>query len=606
MKKIMTSFIALSMLGTSAFAAYDPRGYGAQMDFESARAAQFRAPTLPIPAAPSAPTPSVPSVPANPTPITPTVPVVPPSYKIADCMNDVSSCVQTSLPDGIAALYNADMRNSIVNGMNLCGVAVDKCVFEALRSDGHRAYSTKNDVWIDFNSRIIQPQYYSHVLVKTGLTPYQAENTCHLLDRNVHDKSFLAVDGATDTSKQMGFEVNNPNGRGKYARWDATAGECLVRVAAYNKGELIKKEWLGLGSGEAAEEWVNAGTSFSCKKELFDYNLMNQTKSAALIGISAGAIGGAVVGGVLTGTGKNANFKLDEKYCTDKNFRAQFKKVLQDLGETANSNNINDDENVCSGIVVQYKNKRGASAEAMSQAREKVNLKQWSFVNQLANSLKSSGNNNIHNAANATITAITLDGTIIADGTENVTATATATALLDVLSGSDENTVLISNLLNIKTQITASDVEKGLEKAGGLTWWQGSLIGAGAGAAAGGLATAITAFIESNNIECRIGDSLGKVEFGKSGRVKSLKDYYVEWALRLPDTIMPMQIVTEQCGSWSTACGTIKNISDCASASVNYKPTTSLASTVVANACTASGSTCLAYNPVAISNGACP
>jgi hypothetical protein len=129
--------------------------------------------------------------------------------------------------------------------------------------------------------------------------------------------------------------------------------------------------------------------------------------------------------------------------------------------------------------------------------------------------------------------------------------------------------------------------------AGGITF----------GAAA--LATGIAAFVEKNNITCRIGDGLETVGLGKSGRVKSLKDYYVEWALNLPDTVLPQQTVID-CPSWNLACNSITNIYDCTQAAVTYLPAGNTASMMVNTACEVSGSTCVANDAVAISYGACP
>jgi hypothetical protein len=455
-------------------------------------ASDYRAPTLPIGVVP---------IPTDPTPVTPSPnpdpdpePAAPPApvYGIENCMGDLENCANTNLPSGVATLYNVDMRNSVINGMNLCGPVVDKCVNDAVRLDGVKAYYAKNDVWIDFNSRVIQPQYYVHVMSKTGLTPNQAENTCWLLDKNVYGSAFAAVGGNNNVTTEynqtvaaynnQGGDKSNPMGqmvnkkgavdaqRGHYARWDATTGECLVRVAAYNKDELITNDWFhgAMGDKKPAEKWVNAGTAFTCKKEMFEFNLMNDTSTAAMwAGIAT--VGGATLGA-------------------------------------------------------------GIGAAAGSQGGER------------------------------------------------------------------------------KPEV--KDLESGDVTKKAVAWTAGSGAGAGAGIGAGvglvggGVAVAITAFVESNNIKCRIGDGLDSVQFGKSGKVKSLRDYHVEWNLRLPDTVMPQQTVTE-CNSWNTACGSIVNIYDCGQAAVTYKPVNSAKSTQVEYACEISGSTCVANSPVARSYGAC-
>ena len=93
-------------------------------------------------------------------------------------MNDVYACVNNGgLPNGINDLFNEDLRNSIESGMGLCNIQVERCVRE-IRRNCKNVYRSTADVWIDFNARKVQPEYYSFVLRKTGLTPNQAENTC--------------------------------------------------------------------------------------------------------------------------------------------------------------------------------------------------------------------------------------------------------------------------------------------------------------------------------------------------------------------------------------------------------------------------------------------
>jgi len=138
---------------------------------------------------------------------------------------------------------------------------------------------------------------------------------------------------------------------------------------------------------------------------------------------------------------------------------------------------------------------------------------------------------------------------------------------------------------------------------------KGALVGGAIGAATGGAATLITSFIEKNNISCHIGDGLDKVSFGKTGKIDTLKDFYVKWNLQLPDTIRPTALVSD-CASWKNACATIKDISLCANAQINYKkPATETVPNpqvqLIENACAVSGSICTENTPVAISNGAC-
>jgi hypothetical protein len=131
-----------------------------------------------------------------------------------------------------------------------------------------------------------------------------------------------------------------------------------------------------------------------------------------------------------------------------------------------------------------------------------------------------------------------------------------------------------------------------------------TLIGAGIGAGVGGLATAITSFVEKNNINCRVGDGLEKVSFGKSFSLGTLKDYYVKWNLNVPDAIMPTAQVTD-CTSWKNACATLKDLNQCAKAQVNYRPVGANFTVLVNGACSISGSVCIENYPVAKSQGAC-
>ena len=245
-------------------------------------------------------------------------------YGVQNCMNDVLSCINNgALAGGLNDLFNEDMRNAIMNGMGLCSIQVEKCMV-SVRRDCKPVYRSIADVWVDFNSRKIQPEYYNFVLRKTGLTPNQAENTCLLLDVNTYGSSFSAVDNGglttAEYNKRVGAYNNqsggvliktNPQGaelnygnpgvdgaRGHYARWDATTATCYLRVAAYNKDVQIKNSWLfgALGNDEPAEVWRAAGETFSCNKDLFGFSLLNDTSTAAVVGIGGGTLVGAGVG----------------------------------------------------------------------------------------------------------------------------------------------------------------------------------------------------------------------------------------------------------------------------------------------------------------------
>jgi hypothetical protein len=131
-----------------------------------------------------------------------------------------------------------------------------------------------------------------------------------------------------------------------------------------------------------------------------------------------------------------------------------------------------------------------------------------------------------------------------------------------------------------------------------------TLVGAGIGAATGGTATAITAFVERNNINCRVADGLAKVGFGKSYSIDRLRDFYVKWALNLPSTIAPTAVVTN-CDNWSLTCALFTDANECRNAKFKYRPGNLSSTTLVTNPCTPSGSACIANVGVAQSYGAC-
>jgi hypothetical protein len=131
-----------------------------------------------------------------------------------------------------------------------------------------------------------------------------------------------------------------------------------------------------------------------------------------------------------------------------------------------------------------------------------------------------------------------------------------------------------------------------------------TLVGAGIGAATGGTATAITAFVEKNNINCRVADGLAKVGLGKSYTIDRLRDFYVKWALNLPSTIAPTAVVTN-CDNWSLTCALFTDAKECTNAKFNYRPGNLSSTTLITNPCVPSGSACIANVSVAQANGAC-
>lgn len=596
-------------------------------------------------------------------------------YTVDNCMQDVLTCVNSgALPNGMNDLFNEDLRNSIFNGMGLCSAQVNKCVSE-VRQNCQNIYSNSSRVWIDFNARQIQPEYYSFVLRKTGLTPNQAENTCMLLDKNTYGTSFSAVSSAGNVSAEydknigaynsqaggnltkgqpQGVDVNQDAydaQRGHYARWDATTGECLVRVAAYNKNEQIKNSWLfgAMGNDENAEVWKAAGNSFTCDKDLFGFSLMNKTKNVALIGVGGGTLAGAGIGAI-AGHGKRS---FD---CTNDSALNNLSKQLRESGNVGVLNRYleqnnkvpaagNISEKSCNAILDVYDSYiEGASVDPLNCSISPVKISASVTLENFCCDTTATGNQpcttcaaDITNpdAKKYDFTKVIFDGKIYkvsgkisskkqADIKANLPTdisyipekgTMVDCTFKDLQQGFANGEDIVCETKTgacidgsaFKKQINElDDVFVSLEilKGEKSTMGAATAVGAGIGATAGGLATAITAFVEKNNISCRVGDGLKSVGFDKSYSIDSLKEFYVKWALNLPDTIMPTTYVSD-CDSWRSACASLTDLNQCAIAQVNYRPTTASASQLVNTACTVSGSSCIENSVVTTSYGAC-
>ncbi len=513
------------------------------------------------------------------------------SYTVDECMNALLACINNgALPGGISDMYDANIRNSIISGSGICRSTIDYCVANL------DVYNNASDVWIDFNSRVVQPQYYNFVLRKTGLTPNQAESTCILIDKSTQGRSFQAVG-------PQGFNVNNADGsRGNYARWDAKVGECLVRVAAYNKDDLISNKWLfgAAGDDKPAEAWKSAGSSFTCNKDLFDFSLLNQTSTVAVVGAGATVLG--------TGITALASIPAQEK--NTGMFNCNNPEHRQDLRRAIRENNME-------GALNLYMNNQLRSSDVeleFDACEEIVNLQDIlqeiksdpCYTNANANSLilKVDINGNPV-SANATSTNY---------GTEPVCENIKWSNILlntnrrcSGPSGCVENKITkleVDQLANNLSKV-ADILRNGGKEMNKVV--KNSLIAAGVGAGATGLATAITAFVEKNNISCRVGNDMERVAMGKSGSIDSLKNFYVKWNLRLPDTIGPSpSVVVTDCASWRSACAAIKDIQQCTGAALNYKPVGATSTAIVYNACAVTNNVCAENIPVATSQGACP
>lgn len=580
-------------------------------------------------------------------------------YTVQNCMNDVLACINNgALAGGLNDLFNEDMRNAIMNGMGLCSIQVEKCMTD-VRRDCKPVYRAIADVWVDFNSRKIQPEYYNFVLRKTGLTPNQAENTCLLLDVNTYGPSFAAVanDGGTTNeynnrvgaynnqqggvlikTNPQGVELNYGNAgvdgaRGHYARWDATTATCYLRVAAYNKDTQIKNSWLfgAVGNDEPAQVWRAAGDTFSCNKDLFGFGLMNDTKTTAVVGVGGGTLAGAGIG-ALAGHGKRA-FDCENKSAV-KTLSDQLRKSVnvyslnRYLSEGDKISTADLTARQCRAIVDLYTNYQTVKQDiGRCFGNDVLNC---TFVhakpveadedivevdNFLATECAKAGKMDTKPCVEYLISQ-----NLVEDGELDINASSCAKDTIgcrfkslrnpdNLASGLKCTNLGIGCVNKEETEIEIAELDGvfgGLDVLAGEKSNMGKSIATGAaiGAGTGGVATAITAFVERNNINCRVGDGLNTVGFGKSHSIGTLKDFYVKWNLRLPDTVIPTATAVD-CKSWKLSCAQYTDLNQCKAAALNYKPTMDGTITLVRSACAVSGSVCIENAPVAASYGAC-
>lgn len=641
------------------------------------------------------PKPDDPKPDPEPTPECPDGGVKNSTYTVENCMTDILSCVNGgALPGGLNDLFNEDLRNAIVNGMGLCTVQVEKCI-STVRRDCKNIYRTSADVWLDFNSRRIQPEYYNFVLRKTGLTPNQAENTCRLLDKNTYGSSFNAVANSGNVTaeynkrtgaynKQQGNVLvkNNPQGvqvndnnpgvdgqRGHYARWDATTADCWLRVAAYNKDSQIKNSWLfgAAGDDKMAETWKQAGDTFTCNKDLFGFSLMNQTSTAAVVGIGGGTLVGAGIGAIaghgarnfdcsnegqvkklgeqLKASGKIAILneyldagnritgdfkKLDRTQCEDiVDLAVMYPQLISALDECANVSSVSTKNTWSLTIhwVAKPSEKDKAlqaiiesipACKSVATAATDVQVALQNCGNILSNLCAKRENQN----QNCQDYLLTQEGILGGDFKqkfrldESFSSELAGKCTFKPINIAKRNGEMIY-CADLETGCkTESDIRLDANRLGRVlddleilngeksNMAKSVAIGAGVGAGTGGLATAITAFVERSNINCRVGDGLEQVSFGKSYSIGSLKDFYVKWNLHLPDTVAPTANVVD-CATWRSACGTLTDLKQCAAAQVNYQPAGAPTIKLIKAACTPSGSVCIENYPVAVSYGAC-
>lgn len=586
------------------------------------------------------------------------------AYTVAMCMDDVHKCIISGgVANGMNDMFNEDLRNAIVNGMGVCAVQVDKCV-ATVRKNCSNVYRSAEDVWIDFNARKVQPEYYNFVLRKTGLTPNQAENTCLLLDRNTYGNSFAAVDNSGKVTAEYNKKVgayNSQNGgslskkspqgvkpnignsgvdgqRGHYARWDATNATCLVRVAAYNKDKHITNSWLfgAVGDDKPAEVWKATGETFSCNKDLFGFSLMTNTKTVATVGIAGATLVGAGVGAI-AGHGKR------DFDCTNEKHRKMLTEALIDnrtvgivneyiLSDIATNEKVMG-ESSCDdvmGLFDKYYQFETAAAECAGARLEENHYFESMLVctnYQVLDDCYAAVAKTEPFFQNCLGKAFTVQqcvdhlyslyesGQLQVDETD---LSGECVLRSMNLAKQERNGAVYNQWIN-GNYVLATDITRELERLDNVftdsvvdllvngeksNMGKSIAIGAATGAAVGGLSTAITAFVERNNISCHVGDGLEVVGFNKSHSIGSLKDFYVKWNLRLPDTIAPTAMITD-CQSWKDTCATFTDLNDCKRAQFNYKPADAKTTTLIRAVCAPSGSICVENYPVAKSYGAC-
>lgn len=625
-------------------------------------------------------TPDIPDEPDTPdTPDIPDIPDTPPSpcsdggvqnsdYTVNMCMNDLLRCINNgALPNGLNDMFNTEQRYAIMNGMGLCNTQVDQCI-ASVRENCNNVYRTPTDVWIDFNYRKVQPEYYNFILRKTGLTPNQAENTCWLIDRNAYGTSFTAVDSIGKTTAEYNQAVapyneqqgkvlikTNPLGptvntngavdaqRGHYARWDAGTGTCYIRVAAYNKDTPITNKWLfgAAGDDQSAEVWKTAGDTFTCNKDLFGFSLMNKTKTAAVVGVGGGTLLGAGIGAVAGHGARNFDCDLkDHRDALTQELRStQAISIANEyLDEKINLNKDTMSKKSCREIVrlfditnqyQSYVDECDAKTTTTQQIEIECKLNASGIPLTETEACYNMLNNSTEDAKKEIATFMKK---YCLDVPQKITDTRNCiTRMNQEFSGMtclvknlnkermNENsniycgatdgsciqtTEVKPQLAKLNTVLFTSDVREILTE--GQKGNRGKTIAAGAaiGAGAGGLATAITAFVEKGNINCRVGDGLAQVGLGKSHSIDTLKDIYVKWNLNLPDVVTPTANVSD-CNTWIRTCSTITDLEACQNVEFNWQPTPTSIPKNIQNPCKVSGSTCIPNSVTQQTNGLC-
>ena len=450
----------------------------------------------------------------------------------------------------------------------------------------------------------------------------------------------------------QGAEVNT-NGtydanRGYYARWDAQNAQCLLRVAAYNKDKLITNDVFGIGDKGPAQVWRATGETFTCNKDLFGFSLMNDTKKAAIIAVPVGTAVGAGIG--FAAGHKASEFDCDdEKQLRDlthalrdsKNIGVlrQFLKdhAISDVAQELDSGNLtstgaiinkdaceqlrtlyeigNDGQEAIKncedtartyGVVLDLNTERYLAGQCETYGvavTDEIIKKCTETMNQCTN--EKSCKCEILNYQTKVPFKIEIDSRVVANPDIHETLSPRCSfkelnqAIKDSDSvyceASDHKCIIKSDFENevnkIRTAFAGLDsVFAGTKDNRAKT----TAIGAASGAAAGGTATLITAFVEKNRINCRVGDDLDRVELNKSYTIDRLRDFYVKWALQVPKTpASSSALIVTNCGNWDAICKTFTSADECTNATVGYMPENIYTPREVVSACRMNGATCV-------------
>ena len=445
--------------------------------------------------------------------------------------------------------------------------------------------------------------------------------------------------------------------RGYYARWDATQGQCLVRVAAYNNNKLVTNSWLwgAIGDDTPAEVWKKTGDSFKCNKDLFGFALLNNTKTVALVGVGGGTLLGAGIGAA-TGH-KKRDFNCNNEGSRTKLFNAIGSNNMGILNEYMDEPVKASATTFTSGQcneVVNLINRTTATKSAIAKCRRtfsdtfvdvEVKLEypgvvegQWKNINEFYNARVKPCYRANEQLSLEACQAI-LEESTFCDGATSEKECKNAMSKNGVIDRSDagetsdsyvsikttvqgcffkpiskvfDNEDILCEKPQSKECLTVDEINADISELSAIintdavdtameqeksTIGRNAGIGAATGAAAGGVATAITAFVERSNISCHVGDNLAKVSMGKSYNIETLREFYVKWGMNLSD-LQPTETSTVTTkAQWSAACSKYNNDLDTC-LMLKVKVDTNNVTETVSSACRVQSGRCVANDLV--------